>query len=346
MAFKIDNPISHKDIAERVNVTQSTVSRALDPAKCHLIAPVTREKILTVAKELGFRSNIFARRMRSLRSETITLVIDDINHHSNLDFTDFRNLGGALGRQITAGVIDGAAECGFDVKLLPLHSQRPLTEQELDKRIGFPYSDGVLFWGFYYLKDIDNIILNRGLPCMAILTNTSNCPVPAVKINPITGVRAALRHLIEKGHRRIAYSAHSPVTEGYIRHRYCGYELEMKNAGLFDDELLLITPDEISIRRITENRKFLAKFTAIVCMNDDMADRWRRELKYQGYRVPEDFAIVGYDNNPMVQDLSTVDWQPYKCGNIAAKRLIEAIDNNHTTTDYILDTCFIPRKSS
>lgn len=346
MTARLDTPVSHKDIASRVNVTQSTVSRALDPAKCHLIAPDTREKILTVAKELGFRSNIFARRMRNLRSETISLVIDDINHHTNLDYIDFRSHSGVLGEQITAGVIDGAAECGFDVKLLPLHSQRPLSTQDLDKRIGFPYSDGVLFWGFHYLKDIYKIILSRGLPCLAILPNVDNVPIAAIKTNPVPGVRAAMLHLIEKGHRRIAYSAHRPVTEDYIPPRYCSYEQEMKAAGFFDPELLLVTPDEISIRRMAKNKNILAKFTAIMCVNDAMADRWRREIAYRGYRIPEDFAIIGYDNNPMFQDLSTVDSHAYECGRLAARMLIEAINNNKPIEDHVLDGCFIPKRSS
>jgi DNA-binding LacI/PurR family transcriptional regulator len=346
MTARLDTPVSHKDIASRVKVTQSTVSRALDPAKCHLIASDTREKILSVAKELGFRSNIFARRMRNLRSETITLVIDDINHHADLNYIDFRSHAGAFGEQITAGVIDGAAECGLDVKLLPLHSQHPLSAQELDKRIGFPYSDGVLFLGFHYMKDIYNVILNRGLPCLAISPHASDLPLATVSVNPISGVRAALQHLIDKGHRRIAYSAHRPVTEDYIPQRYCGYELEMTASGFFDPELLLVAPDEISIRRMVENKKILAKFTAIMCVNDAMADRWRRELVYRGYRIPEDFAIIGYDNNPMFRDLSTVDLRAYECGNLAAKRLIESINSSKLVENCILDGCFIPRLSS
>ncbi len=62
------------------------------------------------------------------------------------------------------------------------------------------------------------------------------------------------------------------------------------------------------------DKKVLSRFSAILCVNDPMADRWIRELSYAGISVPKEKAVIGFDNNPAYQEISTVDIQRKKSG--------------------------------
>jgi LacI family transcriptional regulator len=340
-------PISHKDIAEYVKVTQSTVSRALDPDKCHLIGETTRKKIISAAEQLGFRANIYAKRMRTLKTDTLTLIIDSQQLYHR-QFPDFHVHHEGLTWELICGVIGYCAEHDFDVKLLPLMSREEAEAKAISKHLGYPYSDGVIFLGYRYLEAAHKIISERKIP--AVIMNSLPAQgenLAEVSVDPAPGIKQAVRHLVENGHRKIAFFQHVDKTaHGFVDQRRTAFEEEMKQHGLFDPELIYCAPDEPGIKKLVANPKVLGSFTAMLTANDPMADRWIRELTEVGISVPEEKALIGFDNNPAYPELSTVDVPRKEIGRRAAGMLIDAIRNESPCKkNCVLDSKFIPRRS-
>ena len=348
MTTMTKKPVNHKDIAEYLNIAQSTVSRALDPAKSHLISEATRTKIVAAADKLGFRANIYAQRMRKLKTDTLTLIIDSqqLYSHSHPDFHVHHE---ALTWDLICGVISYCGEHNYDVKLLPLLTRKDSEIEEISKHIGYPYSDGVIFLGYRHLEKAHELIEKKKIPAviMGALTSQSE-KLDEVSVDPAPGIRQAVRYLADKGHRKIAFFQHIKIsTSEYIDRRRKAFEDEMKQLGLFDPELIYWAPDEEGIKKLVGNKKVVDSFSALLCANDSMADRWIREFKYTGLSVPKDKAIVGFDNNPSYPELSTVDVPRKAVGQKAAQMVIEAIKKKISHSKNIVkESKFIPRKSS
>jgi DNA-binding LacI/PurR family transcriptional regulator len=340
-------PVTHKDIAEYVKVTQSTVSRALDPNKRHLIGESTRKKIISAAEKLGFRANVYAKRIRQLKTDTLTLIIDSQQLYHR-DYPDFHVHHEGMTWELICGVISFCAENGFDVKLLPLMSREEAEAKVLSKHLGYPYSDGVIFLGYKYLEAAHRIISERKIPAVIMNALPSQAEELAeVSVDPTPGIKQAVRYLIDKGHKKIAFFQHVPSNAyGYVNQRRKAFEEEMKKQGLFDPELIYWASDEFGVRKLAADKKVIDSFTAMLCTNDSMADRWMRELNCHGISVPDQKALIGFDNNPAYPEISTVDVPRKEIGRTAAGMLIDAIQNERSCHENIvLESKFIPRKS-
>lgn len=120
----------------------------------------------------------------------------------------------------------------------------------------------------------------------------------------------------------------------------------MKELGIYNEDLIFWTPDERTIKNMAADKKILDSFTAILCVNDPMADRWVRELAYVGISVPGDKAVVGFDNNPSYQELSSIDIQRKNVGREAAQMVINAIKSGTICRENrILTSKFIARNT-
>lgn len=132
----------------------------------------------------------------------------------------------------------------------------------------------------------------------------------------------------------------------YVDLRRKAFETEMKKLNLFDPELIYWASDEYAVKKLVNDKGVVDSFTAIMCINDSMADRWIRELNYMGISVPEDKAVIGFDNNPAYPELSTVDIPRKEVGRQAAQMVIEAIKNKSSHCENIVKASkFIKRNS-
>ncbi|MBN2640620.1 MAG: LacI family DNA-binding transcriptional regulator [Victivallales bacterium] len=320
--------IKHKDIALAMNINQSTVSRALDPARRHLVSKATCEEVEAMAHKLGFRPNIHARRVRTSRSEAITLVLDDINA-PHISYSDFNAYAARLMMSITQGVIDGATENEYDVKLLPLHSRMPMKQDFMLKRVGFPYSDGVIFHGFHHLSAVYYFISEHRIPCLMVhggMPATSRMPVVETDLEP--GFREAVNTLKAAGHRDIVFaSVHAPGT-GSRKQRWELYCQVMREAGLENHIRQLTISTALELRKQAEAFAAAREFSALICFNDAMADMWRREIEYLGLKAGLDLSIIGCDANPAYKGLASIRVPFYEMGKAAGTILVDAIKNN------------------
>lgn len=331
-----------KDVSEAAGVSMQAVSLVLNGKAEGQISKKNCEKILAAAEELDFRLNHNARRMRNKCTENLSVLIDDIGQPYG-DYPDFRS---DVNMESLYGILDCAAQYGYDIKLLPMNTRNLEDLSLLDKRIGPPYSDGVIFHGLYYRKNVFELIRNRKMPYVLLSTLDERQPSPKTEVDPVPAMRAAVARLIEQGHRKIAWCSHRDPRTSFLPLRFRGYEEEMKAAGLYDEELIMIAEDELAVRRVAADRVMRDRFTAVVCMNDEMAYRWILECRYNGVRVPEDIAVIGFDGSYKYNFISTIDLCFYDCGYRAAEELIKSIQSGRTPRNITIKSKFLERKTN
>lgn len=338
------NTVSHADIAALLKVTQSTVSRALDPARSHLISEATRRRVEEAAASLGFQPNIHARRTRTRCSEALTVVIDNLIPPPQHYFNDFSQMNQQLTFDFLTGIVDGATEDGFEVKLLPLHSRKEISADFLQRSLRFPYSDGIIFIGYHFMRDFYSLISgNSSVPHLIVSGSAvQDAPMPAFAPDPEPGIRAAAAELIRRGHRCFLYQAFDlNRIPAYQYERYAVWERVLKELAPQSILRTIDIPDAKELRRAA--RSFAESpqdFTAILTANDGAADIWRRELDYYGAKVPGDFAVVGFDGNESFSGLSSVVVPYYGIGRAAAHAVITAVKNGKTVDGERFATTF------
>lgn len=333
--------VTIRDLAERCGVSTFTVSAAL--AGDVRVAKKTRERILRCAVEIGYRRNAAASRMRRGCCETLVLIIDDL-HHDNAVFDEFREFG--VQREWLCGIAVCTRDYGFDLKLLPA-SERDFNAETLKRHLGYPEADGVIFFGMDYQQELYQAALECNVCHIAIKPRCLQFDVtPYVDVNSVPAMKDAVNHLLERGHRRIVYSAHREICEPWLIERYSGYEQILMENGYFDPDLVFIAPDRAAIRKLVETRAARREFSAIMCYNDLSARVWIDELNYAGFRIPDDFAVVGYDGKSYLSALSTIDAKGFELGYRAAETLIKSIRNGIDPVNQIITAEFIARQTT
>jgi DNA-binding LacI/PurR family transcriptional regulator len=334
-------PVTHKDIARQLGISQSTVSRALDSAHRHLISAAVVEKVLKLSEESGFQGNILARRLRNRRTETITLIIPSTVFRAprNIDFEIGNHL---LPWRQVAGHMQAANQAGYDVKLVPQAGTTPADDAALFAQVGFPHSDGVVFCGHTTVPSDLSPLQHRGVPYIITSTFPKDELRPLVSFDQTPGIQAALEHLFSLGHRRVACLAFALdfTTSDLWAPRYNTWLTTMKKAGYYDPSLMIQCPTEQGLRALLANSASKLPFTAVYCANDITAHRLVKELIHLGIRVPTDVAVVGFDNNILfhhvVPRLSTVEMPLETLGRRASEALIQAIEGKATIPELLL----------
>ncbi|MBS7369396.1 MAG: GntR family transcriptional regulator [Oscillospiraceae bacterium] len=213
-----------------------------------------------------------------------------------------------------------------------VYNERAVLEELLNRPV-----DGILIEGTKTAMPNPNFdlyarLINRQIP---IVFFNSNYPeldgTISVCADNFGGGYALVKHLLEKGHTKIAGIFKSDDIQGH--QRYSGYITALRDAGL-------LVPDERVIWYTTETRKSIFKHaentlrrfgdsTAVVCYNDDIALSLIRFLNSQGKRVPEDFAVAGFDNSSLSEisnvRITSLSYGENNIGHIAAQKLVDLL---------------------
>ena len=343
---------THQDIAKMVGVSQSTVSRALDPAQRHLISEAVVSEVLKVSLRIGFKSNVLARRLRSQRAETITLVVP-VEVFEQPQNVDFETGNSQLMWTEVKGVMHEADAHHYDVKLVPQYSRDEVLGDYIASHVGYPHSDGVIFSGLGTVLGVVEELQRRGLPCIATGAYPERIPIPLIAIDQGPGIVQALDALMAAGHTRIAFFvfAIDYASGACWMPRFRGYTDTMAKAGLLDPALIYQVPTERELRRILAAQRDHLPFTAAFCTNDILAARLVRELEVLGVHVPAQVAVVGFDNHPLYHQgavsLSSVDLPLYELGRRAVARLATMIAGGARPAPVeLIPSTYIARKTT
>lgn len=318
-----------RDIAERAEVSRATVSYVLNDRQRGdgTVSEETRRRVTEVARELGYRRNEMARAFVTGKSRVLGLLAT---------YPDDENVARML-----AGALDEAEEQGYFIKVLRARDYS--VNPEIINRCAELRLAGVISLHMYG-ETLDYLHEEMARYQIPVAIMDSSFPQQwgiRVFSDDAQGVDVALRHLIDLGHKRIAFlSGYRPT--GATALREAAFRSTMAQNGLE-------APDEFVRQGFWEvewsmqsTRAFLTeptgRATAILCEGDEMALSALNVANELGLKVPHDLSIIGYSNRKLTQwtnpALSSVAQPFHDMGRVAVRQLIERVT---TTKDAFVD---------
>ncbi len=332
-------PVTLKDIAQKVGYSVTTVSRALTGYDD--VAESTRQIILNAADEMDYHPNITARRLRTHRTDTIGIVVPTYRtRFGDPFFSDF-----------LAGVGNKAVEHSFDL----LVSTHPPGAGELDiyKRMVLEQRvDGMIVITTRPQDERIIYLIEQDFPFVAFGRSDLEMDFAYLDVDGEAGMSQATQHLIDLGHRRIAYIS-APFDLMYAHHRLQGYKGALSDNGIPFDESLMVVGDLTERSGSALAHDLLTRSerpSAIMACNDWMASGVIGAARDLGMTIGQDIAVVGFDDVPLARlahpQLTTVRQPAYDAGWRVCEMLIsslqgDALEDSHV----ILQPQLIVRKS-
>lgn len=311
--------VTLRDIAHKVGVHPSTVSRVLNPKTRDMVTEEIAEKISSAAEQLGYRPNAFAQSLRTNRSYTVGVLVPDL---TNAAFTP-----------IIKGIDSVMEESGYSVLVANTDNVTERERRSVEK-FRERHVDGLVIATAHRQDALIDDCRAEGTPFVLAVRSTTDIGVSSVVSDEIAGGNMIVSHLTQLGHTRIAYVGGPQfLSTGYERHQ--GILQGLRSAGHDLDEELVsfgeaFTEEEgrRAANRLLATRK---KFTAIVAANDLMALGCYDELEASGLKCPGDVSVVGFDDMPFADKfnppLTTIHTPLIDVGAEAARILLEQIDD-------------------
>lgn len=318
-------PPTIKQVAALAGVSIKTVSRVINEAG--YVSEDTRRRVTRAIERLNYRPNALARGLVTRRSRTIGLVIADI---INPFFPP-----------LVRAVEDAAAAKGYNVILCDTDEdatrERAVTSVLLEKQV-----DGLILCASRVPTGYLRILASEGLPLVLINRPLDHPGAAAVVVDGEAGGYRATLHLLDLGHRRVAYLA-GPAASYSHRGRLRGYRRALAERGIaFDPDLVAGGVTSIAAGR-DATAALLARVpppSAIFAFDDLMAIGAMEELRRRGMRVPEDVAVVGFDDIDLAAfvdpPLTTVAQPKAEMGRLATDRLLDMIETGRPPKNRIV----------
>jgi LacI family transcriptional regulator len=322
--------ISH--IAEDAGVSAMTVSNVLNGKPG--ASEETRRRVHEAAERLGYRPNIAARNLKGGRSGLIGVMTLDLTNQ--------------YGLEIVRGIADELAAAEREL-LINATYQDAIRERERVDFLARGLVDGVLMVAPVLEDETIDVLLRAGLPCVVVDPRRQDVRLPRVTVDNYQGVRRGTQHLIDQGHRRIAYIQGEDDLES-THQRYEGYADSLRLAGIEVDERLVASCDFSYRCGFRTAAGLIADFapTALVAGADLMALGAVDAARAHGLEVPGQFSVVGFDDLPQAAQsfpgLTTVRQPLHDMGQAAARALISLIDGQPLVSEHIrLSTTLVVR---
>lgn len=336
----LNKEVTIYDLAERLNLSPATVSRALndDP----VVKKKTRKAIHEAAKELGYRKNTFARNLRSQRTNTIGVLVHELK--SNFITS------------VLAGVEKVTTEAGYD--LIIAHSSESF-EKEAANALNLFHKrvDGLIASLASNTENLDhfNPFNEKNIPVVFFDRVEENTNSTKVIIDNYTCGYKATQHLIEQGCKRIVLVT-SDLRRNVYGQRHQGYADALAGAGIAYDESLVLIKDlseQCGVEAALEILRMDQRPDGAFITNDFSAAVCMQTLKDHGIRVPEDIALVGFNDDAISKiiepQLTTIRYPGTEMGELAALNLInhlQGLTNLHHTKTVIVRSDLVIRQSS
>jgi LacI family transcriptional regulator len=328
-----------KDVAARAGVSLGTVSNVLN--RPDRVSTATRLRVEQAMAELGFVRNESARQLRAGRSSTIAYVMLDA---TNPFFTD-----------VAQGIEDAAAPHDLSVYLCN-SDNRADRELAYLTRLEQQRVQGILVTPVDPAAPSLDAVASRGTPLVLVDRVREGITRCSVAVDDVHGGRLAVEHLLDQGHTRIAFVG-GPYTLGQVRDRLAGAREALVAAGRDPDDLLVTTTAALTVaegRGAGERLNGMPRRTrptGAFCANDLLALGLLQQSVSSGVRVPEDLAIVGYDDidfaGAAAVPLTSVRQPRRELGRTAAELLVdEATDPSHEHRQVIFTPELVARTST
>lgn len=329
------------DIAKKLDISAATVSRALNNNP--KISEATKQLVLETATEMNYKQNKLAQSLRSGKSNNVGVVVPRID--SNFFASVIR------------GIEEELNPKGYHVIISQTHEDETRQSENITALLNAQV-DGILMSISKVSEVNDTVIENvvkQNVPLIFFDRKKNMDGVSSVTINDFEGGYLATKNLIEQGCKRIAHLTGDLSLE-IFENRKNGYKKALLDSGLvYNDDYVFQTKSNVDSGRQAVER-LLSLSTppdAIFSSSDFAALGAIQELKERGIKIPEEFCVFGFGNEPftgfMELSISSVDQSPLEMGRMTAKVFLEQISNKENVKiekKVVLNTAIHIRKSS
>lgn len=329
------------DIAKKLNISAATVSRALNNNP--KISKITCKLVQETATKMNYKQNRLALALKSGRSGNIGVIVPRVD-------TNFFG-------SIIRGIEEELHPNKYNVIICQTHEDENREIENINTLLDAQV-DGIMISITNVSKKnekIINSVLKKNVPLIFFDRKKNIDEVSSVTINDFEGGYIATKHLIDQGCKRIAHLCGDQSLEIY-ENRFKGYKQALYDNGiLFKEDYVIRSKSKIEDGAFVTNKLLQLKPQpdAIFSASDFAALGAIQVLKSKGVKIPEDFCVVGFGNEPFTKfmelTISTVDQSPLEMGKMAAKILLEQINNPENfkmEKKIILEPNLLIRKSS
>ncbi len=309
--------VTMKDIADKLNISTVTVSKALSDKDG--VSEELKNRIKKISEEMGYRYNTLAKSMKEGKSYNVGIIVAD---------RFIRDDGDAFYLKMYQSVVKSLSQSGY-------YGIMEIISSEQEKDIVMPNIiqnnkvDGIIILGQMSYEYVSSINI-MGIPLIFLDFYDELLEVDSVVSDSFYGSYILTNHLIAQGHKDIAFVGNILSTSS-ILDRYLGYYKSLLSNGINLKEEWIITDRSEDGTYI--DIEFPDKMpTAFVCNNDAVAYLLINKLKKKGYKIPDDISVVGFDNyifaTLSTPKLTTVEVDIALMSGEAVKAIIGKINND------------------
>ncbi|WP_027623618.1 LacI family DNA-binding transcriptional regulator [Clostridium lundense] len=326
---------SIKDVAREAGVSIATVSRVLNDVD--VVNEETKKKVLAAIKKLGYRPNIVARSLKTQKTKTVGIIIPDISN------------------QFYPEIVRGAEDVAniYDYNIILCNTDLD-AEKETDylKVLKEKMVDGVLYMSTSLGEDTIGLINELELPTVLVETIDKDRSFPSVTIDNEQAAYDAVKYLVEKGNKKIAYIGPNDDVMNATSLRYKGYKKALTENNIhLDSNLVCFSGIKArdgyeGIRKILSN----TPIDSVFCASDEIAMGVINSLRDKDINVPKDVDVFGFNNiygaEIFYPKLTTIAQPMYDMGSVGMRMLIKMINKESLEKEhYVLDYQLIERNS-
>ena len=316
-----------EEIGKLAGVSRATVSRVINDHPN--IRTEVRERVLRVIAETGYQPNMLARSLASRETKIIGLLIPSVIQDV---FSD------PYYPRLTQGIAQACNKNEYTLTLFLFHTKEE-EKRTLQRIIGNGLVDGIIVASDNVKDPFVPLLLKNNVTVLQVGRPTEAGSVTYVDVDNVKGGYIATKHLIDEGYQRIGQIQAIPDLVGIDRDK--GYRKAFKEAGRTIDTSLIAIGDFSEESGYQAMKTLIPKQPdAVFVHSDQMAFGALRALREANLQVPDDVAIVGYDDLPIASmaspQLTTVNQPIREIGMIAAETLIDLLQNDITTPKQII----------
>jgi LacI family transcriptional regulator len=315
------------DIAREAKVGIGTVSRVFNGNPN--VNPTTKDRVLTISKQLNYHPHAFAQALARRRTNTIAAIIP---FFTNYFFVE-----------ILQGIQDKITNLGYDLILYGVTHAREV-EEYLKKSLQRGRVDGILFFSTEFPYHFIERYSGESKPF--VLVDTFHDKFDSIYVENFQGAVTATKHLISLGHSHIGM-IDANLNNAPARERLRGFTEAMQSSGLeIEQKNVLISKFQkydgysreagyLAMKELIEQSKNLP--TALFIASDVQAIGALSALQEHGLRVPDDIAIVGFDDIELAAhfELTTMRQPMYRMGELAVEKLFQRLENPDAPPSHI-----------
>jgi LacI family transcriptional regulator, repressor for deo operon, udp, cdd, tsx, nupC, and nupG len=310
------SPAKIADVARLADVSVATVSRAL--ANPDVVSAEARKRVLEAVRAIGYTPNAAARNLRVRRTGLVLVVVPDIAN--------------AFFAEILRGIDAMLSKHGYGLIIANLDNS-PAKEPRYVDLAHAGQVDGILLLCGHVPGDADRNMASAGIPVVAACERIHEAPFPQVEVNNRSAAQEAVAHLIALGHRSIAYIS-GPTANILDQERRTGYADALASAGVpaeptfdLDGDFTFRSGADAAARVLAMHAT--SRPTAAFAANDEMAIGFLKAMHAAGFRIPQDFSVVGFDGVEYADycepTLTTMSQPRHEIGARAAELLVHAM---------------------